>query len=224
LLDTAGIATTYGAEPYKDRVPTEDATVVKRLHDAGAVLIAKLSLGALALNDIWFGGQTMNPWLLEEGASGSSAGPGAATAAGLVAFAIGSETGGSIVAPSMRCGVNGLRPTYGRVARTGAMTLCWSLDKLGPMTRSVEDTALILKTISGPDPGDMASVPSKLDFDATASVRGLRVGYLPQWMKEAPATDVDRAALDTVKKVGMKAVEVSIPDWPYDSMFLILFA
>jgi Asp-tRNA(Asn)/Glu-tRNA(Gln) amidotransferase A subunit family amidase len=224
LLDTAGIPTTYGAEPYRDRVPAKDATVVRRLHDSGAVLIAKLSLGALALNDIWFGGQTMNPWLLEEGASGSSAGPGAATAAGLVGFSIGSETGGSIIAPSMRCGVNGLRPTYGRVARTGAMTLCWSLDKLGPMTRSVEDTALILKTISGPDSGDLASVPSKLDFDANASVQGLRVGYFTPWMKEAPATDVDRAALDTVKKVGMTPVEVSIPDWPYDSMFLILFA
>jgi len=224
LLDTAGIPTTYGAEPYRDRVPAKDATVVQRLHDAGAVLIAKLSLGALALNDIWFGGQTMNPWLLEEGASGSSAGPGAATAAGLVGFSIGSETGGSIIAPSMRCGVNGLRPTYGRVARTGAMTLCWSLDKLGPMTRSVEDTALILKTISGPDSGDLASVPSKLDFDASASVHGLRVGYFSPWMKEAPATDVDRVALDTVKKVGMTPVEVSIPDWPYDSMFLILFA
>ena len=124
----------------------------------------------------------------------------------------------------MRCGVNGLRPTYGRVARTGAMTLCWSLDKLGPMTRSVEDTALILKTISGPDSGDLASVPSKLDFDASASVHGLRVGYFSPWMKEAPATDVDRVALDTVKKVGMTPVEVSIPDWPYDSMFLILFA
>jgi Asp-tRNA(Asn)/Glu-tRNA(Gln) amidotransferase A subunit family amidase len=224
LLDTAGIPTTYGAEPYRNRVPAKDATVVQRLHDAGAVLIAKLSLGALALNDIWFGGQTMNPWLLEEGASGSSAGPGAATAAGLVGFSIGSETGGSIIAPSMRCGVNGLRPTYGRVARTGAMTLCWSLDKLGPMTRSVEDTALILKTISGPDSGDLASVPSKLDFDASASVHGLRVGYFTKWMKEAPATDVDRVALDTVKKVGMTPVEVSIPNWPYDSMFLILFA
>jgi Amidase len=125
LLDTAGIPTTYGAEPYRNRIPKDDAAVVKRLNDAGAVLVAKLSLGALALNDIWFGGQTMNPWLLEEGASGSSAGPGAATAAGLVGFSIGSETGGSIVSPSMRCGVTGLRPTYGRVPRTGAMTLCW---------------------------------------------------------------------------------------------------
>jgi Asp-tRNA(Asn)/Glu-tRNA(Gln) amidotransferase A subunit family amidase len=119
------------------------------LHEAGAVLVAKLSMGALALNDIWFGGQTKNPWLLAEGSSGSSAGPGAATAAGLVGFAIGSETGGSIVSPSMRCGVTGLRPTYGRVPRTGAMTLCWSLDKLGPMTRSVEDAMLVLEAITG---------------------------------------------------------------------------
>jgi Asp-tRNA(Asn)/Glu-tRNA(Gln) amidotransferase A subunit family amidase len=224
LLDTAGIPTTYGAEPYRNRVPTQDAAVVKRLHDAGAVLVAKLSLGALALNDIWFGGQTVNPWLLEEGASGSSAGPGAATAAGLVGFSIGSETGGSIVSPSMRCGVTGLRPTYGKVPRTGAMTLCWSLDKLGPMTRGVEDGLLVLQAISGPDPGDVASVPSHLDFDASAPVSGLRVGYFPTWMKEAPATDVDRAALETVRKLGMVPTEVSLPDWPYDSLSLILFA
>jgi Asp-tRNA(Asn)/Glu-tRNA(Gln) amidotransferase A subunit family amidase len=224
LLDTAGIPTTYGAEPFRNRVPAEDAAVVKRLHNAGAVLVAKLSLGALALNDIWFGGQTMNPWLPEEGASGSSTGPGAATAAGLVGFAIGSETGGSIVSPSMRCGITGLRPTYGRVPRTGAMTLCWSLDKLGPMTRSVEDAMLVLKAISGPDSGDVDSVPSKLDFDAGASVAGLRVGYFPAWMNERPATEVDRAALDAVKKVGMVPVEVAIPDWPYGSLNLILFA
>jgi Asp-tRNA(Asn)/Glu-tRNA(Gln) amidotransferase A subunit family amidase len=224
LLDTARIPTTYGAEPYRNRVPSEDAAVVKRLHDAGAVLVAKLSLGALALNDIWFGGQTVNPWLLEEGASGSSAGPGAATAAGLVAFAIGSETGGSIIAPSMRCGVTGLRPTFGRVPRTGAMTLCWSLDKLGPMTRSVEDAMLVLQAISGPDAGDLSSVPSRMDFDAGAKVSGLRVGYFPGWMKENPATDVDRFALETVKKLGMTAVEVNLPDWPYDSLNVILFA
>ncbi len=224
LLDTAGIATTYGAEPFRDRVPAADSAVVKRLNAAGAVLIAKLSMGALALNDIWFGGQTMNPWLPEEGSSGSSAGPGAATAAGLVGFAVGSETGGSIVSPSMRCGVTGLRPTYGRVPRTGAMTLCWSLDKLGPMARSVEDTMLVLEAISGPDRGDLDSVPSKLAYDAEASVAGLRVGYFPAWMKESPATDVDRAALETVKRLGMTPVEVSIPDWPYDSLNLILFA
>ncbi len=129
LLDTKDIPTTYGAEPFRNRVPTGDSAVVRRLDDAGAVLLAKLSLGALALNDIWFGGQTMNPWVLEEGASGSSAGPGAATAAALVAFSIGSETGGSIVSPAMRCGVTGLRPTFGRVPRTGAMTLCLSRDQ-----------------------------------------------------------------------------------------------
>src|SRR6202790_1629275 len=224
LLDTAGIPTTYGADPFRNRVPSEDAVVVKRLHAAGAVLVAKLSLGALALNDIWFGGQTMNPWLLEEASSGSSAGPGAATAAGLVGFAIGSETGGSIVSPAMRCGITGLRPTYGRVARTGAMTLCWSLDKLGPMTRSVEDAMLVLYAISGPDAGDLSTVSSKLDFDADGAVGGLRVGYFPGWMKEEPATAVDRQAVETVKKVGMAPVEVSIPDWPYDSLNLILFA
>ena len=224
LLDTAGIPTTYGAEPFRNRIPAEDATVVKRLHDAGAVLVAKLSLGALALNDIWFGGQTMNPWLLEEGASGSSAGPGAATAAGLVGFSIGSETGGSIVSPAMRCGITGLRPTYGRVPRTGAMTLCWSLDKLGPMTRTVEDAMLVLHAISGPDPGDVASVLWPFDFDATASVQGLRVGYFPNWMKQNPATAVDRAAIGAVRKAGMVPVEVEIPDWPYGSLNLILFA
>jgi Asp-tRNA(Asn)/Glu-tRNA(Gln) amidotransferase A subunit family amidase len=197
---------------------------VSRLNAAGAVLLAKLSLGALALNDIWLGGQTMNPGVVEEGASGSSAGPGASTAAGLVGFSIGSETGGSIIAPTMRCGINGLRPTYGRVPRTGAMTLCWSLDKLGPMTRSVEDTMLVLQAITGPDAGDVASVPCKFDFDAGASVKGLKVGYFPAWMKEAPATDVDRASLDQLRKLGMVPTEVSLPDWPYDSMMPILFA
>jgi Asp-tRNA(Asn)/Glu-tRNA(Gln) amidotransferase A subunit family amidase len=224
LLDTKDIPTTYGAEPFRNRVPSEDSAVVRRLNDAGAVLLAKLSLGALALNDIWFGGQTMNPWLPEEGASGSSAGPGAATAAALVAFSVGSETGGSIVSPAMRCGVTGLRPTFGRVARTGAMTLCWSLDKLGPMTRSVEDAMLVLQAVTGPDAGDPSSVPSHLDFDATANVSGLKVGYVPQWMKEAPATDVDRAAMETIKKLGMELREVTLPDWPYGSLMPILFA
>jgi Asp-tRNA(Asn)/Glu-tRNA(Gln) amidotransferase A subunit family amidase len=224
LLDTANIPTTYGAEPFRNRVPSQDATVVHRLNEAGAVLVAKLSLGALALNDIWFGGQTMNPWLLEEGSSGSSAGPGAATAAGLVGFAIGSETGGSIVSPSMRCGVTGLRPTFGRVPRTGAMTLCWSLDKLGPMTRSVEDAITVVRVISGPDNVDFSCVPSKLDFAAAASISGLRVGYFPNWMKQNPATEVDRAALKAVSTIGLTPVELTLPDWPYDSLNLILFA
>ena len=224
LLDTANIPTTWGAEPFRNRIPTTDATVTRRLNDAGAVLIAKLSLGALALNDIWFGGQTMNPWLLEEGASGSSAGPGSATAAGLVGFSIGSETGGSIVSPSMRCGITGLRPTYGRVPRTGAMTLCWSLDKLGPMARTVEDAMLVLNAITGPDQHDVASTPSHLNFDASTSTKGLRVGYFPAWMKEAPATDVDRATLAALPGLGINPVEVTLPDWPYDNLDLILFA
>ncbi len=224
LLDTAGIPTTYGAEPYRDRVPSADAVVVRRLHEAGAVLVAKLSLGALALNDIWFGGQTMNPWALEEGSSGSSAGPGAATAAALVGFSIGSETGGSIIGPSMRCGLTGLRPTFGRVPRTGAMTLSWSFDKLGPMTRGVEDAMLVLQAITGPDPGDVGSVPSRLDFDAKGSVAGLKVGFFPKWMAEAPATDVDRAALEAVKTLGMTPVEVSLPDWPYNALNVLIFA
>ncbi len=230
LLDTAGIATTWGAEPFRERVPTEDATVTRRLNQAGAVLVAKLSLGSLALNDVWFGGQTKNPWLLEEGASGSSAGPGSAVAAGLVAFAIGSETQGSIISPSMRCGVTGLRPTFGRVPRTGAMTLSWSCDKLGPMARGVEDTLLVLKAIHGADlkngKGDVACVDRPLQFAGHSSLdvvpKGLRVGYISAWMKEA--TDVDRAALETVRKLGMEAVPVSLPDWPYDSLNIILFA
>jgi Asp-tRNA(Asn)/Glu-tRNA(Gln) amidotransferase A subunit family amidase len=224
LLDTNGIATTYGAEPFRNRVPASDSAVIRRLNDAGAVLIAKLSLGALALNDIWFGGQTMNPWLLEEGASGSSAGPGAATAAALVAFSIGSETGGSIVSPAMRCGVTGLRPTFGRVPRTGAMTLCWSLDKLGPMTRSVEDAMLVLQATTGPDPGDLSSVPSHLDFDATASVDGVKVGYIEQWMKDRPATDVDRDATAKMRALKMDLTPVTLPDWPHGSLMPVLFA
>jgi Asp-tRNA(Asn)/Glu-tRNA(Gln) amidotransferase A subunit family amidase len=222
LLDTAGIKTTWGAEPYRDRVPTRDSVVVQRLQDAGAVLLAKLSLGALALNDIWFGGQTMNPWLIEEGASGSSAGPGAATAAAFVAFSIGSETGGSMVAPSMRCGVTGLRPTFGRVARTGAMTLCWSLDKLGPMTRTVEDAMLVLHAVSGPDTGDVSSVASHLEFDAAAPVRGLRVGVFKAWMDAATA--VDRAALETLTTAGCVPVELTWPELPQASLMPILFS
>ena len=224
LLDTAGIATTWGAEPFRNRVPEKDGAVTAKLNAAGAVLVAKLSLGALALNDVWFGGETKNPWLLEEGSSGSSAGPGSAVAAGLVGFAVGSETQGSIVSPTMRCGLEGLRPTYGRVPRTGAMTLSWTCDKLGPMARGVEDTMLVLHAISGYDPGDNASVDAPLRFEAKRDTRGMKVGYFPKWMAEAPATDVDRHALEVVKQLGMTPVEVSLPDWPYDSLNIILFA
>ncbi|HEX4154842.1 MAG TPA: amidase [Acidobacteriaceae bacterium] len=225
LLDTAGIPTTWGAEFARDRVPAKDAAVTAKLNEAGAVLVAKLSLGALALNDVWFGGQTMNPWLLEEGASGSSAGPGAAVAAGLVGFAIGSETQGSIISPSMRCGVTGMRPTYGRVPRTGAMTLSWTCDKLGVMARGVEDTLLVVNAISGFDESDTASVDAPdLDLNLKGKVAGMRVGYIPAWMKETPATDVDRHALEVAKSLGMTAVPITLPDWAYDSLNIILFA
>ena len=220
LLDTAGIPTTYGAEPFRDRVPADDAAVVAPARiGAGAVLVAKLSLGALALNDIWFGGQTMNPWLLEEGASGSSAGPGAATAAGCVGFSIGSETGGSIVAPAMRCGVTGLRPTFGRVPRTGAMTLCWSLDKLGPMTRHVEDAMLVLHAITGPDAGDRRRACRAISTSTPPPPsQGLRVGYFPQWIEQNPGHRRRSATpLEHVKKLGMTPREVQLPNWPYDS-------
>jgi Asp-tRNA(Asn)/Glu-tRNA(Gln) amidotransferase A subunit family amidase len=230
LLDTAGIRTTWGAEFFKDRVPDKDGTVVARLHAAGAVLVAKLSLGALALNDIWFGGETKNPWLLAEGSSGSSAGSGAATAAGLLGFAIGSETGGSIVSPSSRCGVTGLRPTFGRVPRTGAMTLCWSMDKLGAMARSVEDTMMVLAAISGPDGSDLSCVRSHLDFDVSEPVKKLRVGYVPAWL-EKPANDfdkqslpVDRSVLEAVKAAGMTPVPIDFPDLPYAALNALLFA
>ena len=202
-----------------------DAVVVRRLNDAGAVLVAKLSLGALALNDIWFGGQTMNPWLLEEGASGSSAGPGRRD---------GGRAGGLLDRQRDRRQHHQpehalrrhrpaahLRPG----ARTGAMTLCWSLDKLGPMTRGVEDAMLVLQAITGPDAGRRGERAEPARLRRTAqSVAGLKVGYFPAWMKEAPATDVDRAALETVGQLGMVPTEVSFPDWPYGSLSLMLFA
>src|SRR5262249_21813915 len=158
LLDTKGIRTTFGAKPYENRMAEIDATVVERLRDAGAVLVAKLSMGSLAQGGVWFGGSTRNPWSPETSSSGSSAGPGAATSAGLVGFAIGTETRGSIISPSSTCGVVGLRPTYGRVSRYGAMALSWTMDKIGPMCRSVEDCALVFNAIYGNDGGRDATV------------------------------------------------------------------
>jgi Asp-tRNA(Asn)/Glu-tRNA(Gln) amidotransferase A subunit family amidase len=223
LLDTAGITTTWGATPHRKRVPEADATVVRRLREAGAVLVAKLTLGALAYGDIWFDGQTRNPWNPAEGSSGSSAGSAAAVAAGLVGFAIGTETYGSIVSPSMRCGVTGLRPTFGRVSRAGAMPLCWSLDKIGAMARTVEDTVLVLDALRGADPADPSAVEVPLAFDPTAPVADLRVGYDPAWF-EADATDLDRAVLDMLRSAGVALREVSVPELPYDALLLVLLA
>ena len=222
LLDTAGIRTTWGAEPFINRVPDTDADVVRRLNEAGAVLIAKLSLGALAYNDIWFGGRTNNPWNPQQGSSGSSAGSAAATAAGLVGFSIGTETYGSITSPCMRCGTTGLRPTFGRVSRTGAMSLCWSLDKIGPICRTVEDCMLVLAAINGADAGDPASIQMPLQFDAARPVQSIRVGYSPKWFANQPSPDLDRQALEVVRKLGAQLVEIELPDWPYDALLPIL--
>ena len=222
LLDTAGIATTWGATPYKERVGEGDAAVVRRLEEAGAVLVAKLTLGALAYGDIWFGGRTNNPWDLEQGSRGSSAGPAAATAAGLVGFSLGTETLGSIVSPCMRCGPTGLRPTFGRVARTGAMALCWSLDKIGPICRTVEDCALVLAAINGADPGDPSSLDVPFNFDARQSLSQLRLGYDPAWFEDRRATDLDRNALAVARGLELKLVKISLPDWPYGTLMTIL--
>src|SRR5580765_4218179 len=178
LLATKGFRTTWGAGGFENQMIDEDATVVKRLDEAGAVLVAKLTLGALAQGDVWFGGVTRNPWNTNQGSSGSSAGPASATAAGCVAFSIGSETLGSISSPSTRCGCTGLRPTFGLVPRTGAMALSWSMDKLGPICRTVEDCALVLDAIYGPDGSDRTVQPAAFNWDANLDWRKLRVGYL----------------------------------------------
>ena len=224
LLDTKGVATTWGAGPYADRVPSRDATVVRLLEEAGAVLVAKLSLGALAYGDVWHGGRTRNPWNPDEGSSGSSAGSAAAVAAGCVGFAIGSETLGSIIGPADRCGVVGLRPTFGRVPRAGAMALCWSLDKLGPLTRSAEDAALVLKALDRFDPADPGSRDVPLDFDARAGVAGAVVGYDPAWLRAPNGVRADRDALKALKRLGCRVRRIALPDLPYDSLETILFA
>ena len=223
LFDTKGIVTGWGAEPYRDRVPQSDATVVKQLRAAGAVLLGKTTVGALAYNDIWYGGITHNPWNLNEGSSGSSAGSASATAAGLCAFSIGTETLGSITSPSQRCGTTGLRPTFGRVSRAGCMALCNSLDKVGPICRSVEDTAIVLATLNGVDAADRASIDAPFAFDAAKSIAGLRLGYLPEAFAEG-ATPVDHAALAAARRLGVEVVEVSLPDLPYNSLINILYA
>jgi Asp-tRNA(Asn)/Glu-tRNA(Gln) amidotransferase A subunit family amidase len=224
IIDTAGITTAWGAEPWRDRVPTEDATVVRLLAQAGAVLLGKLTVGALAYGDIWYGGRTRNPWNLAEGSSGSSAGSGSATAAGLVGFSLGTETLGSIVAPSIRCGTTGLRPTFGRVARTGAMPLCWTLDKIGPICRSVEDTALVLHALNAADPADYAQIPAPFGYDAAAPVAGLRVGYYEADHAEPGTIDLDRAALEALRGLGVELVALERPALPYGSLMATLTA
>lgn len=223
LFDTKGIATGWGAEPFQHNVPDSDAAVTRKMRAAGAVLLGKTTLGALAYNDVWYGGWTRNPWNLNEGSSGSSAGSASATGAGLCGFSIGTETLGSITSPSQRCGTTGLRPTFGRVSRAGAMALCWSLDKVGPICRSVEDTALVLAALNGGDPADRGSIDAPFVFDANKGIEGMVLGYLPEAFEEG-ATDVDRAALEAAKGLGIKVVEVSLADLPYGALMNIVYA
>ncbi len=239
LLATRGIKTTWGAEPYKDQVIDLDATVVERLRDAGAVLVAKLSMGALAQGGVWFGGSTRNPWNTERSSSGSSAGPGAATAAGLVGFSIGTETLGSIISPSVTNGVTGLRPTYGRVSRHGAMALSWTMDKIGPMCRSVEDCALVLNAIYGADGHDDTVTDAPFDWNPDRPIGALRIGYLQKELEATPnnpnPTEAQRAtadarrtmyaqALDVFRKAGAKLEPMAMPDFPTGSISFVLSA
>jgi len=242
LLATRGYPTQWGAAPYQGQQLDVDATVVQRLEEAGAVLIAKLTLGALANGDVWYGGMTKNPWDTSEGSSGSSAGSGAAVAAGLVGFAIGTETMGSIVSPSSRCGVSGLRPTYGRVSRYGAMALCWSLDKIGPMCRSVEDCALVFSAIYGPDGRDMTLSTAPFQWDPSLDPHSLRIGYVASAFEAADEGKTDphhrqegeelqrvnqvnsAAVLDVMRAQGFELTPIELPDADLSGLWIILAA
>ena len=240
LLAVKGYRTTFGASPYREQTIDVNSTVFERLSNAGAVLVAKLSLGALAMGDRWFGGLTRSPWdweNTERGSSGSSAGPGSATAAGLVGFSIGTETRGSIISPSVRCGVTGHRPTFGRVSRHGAMALSWTMDKIGPMCRSAEDCALVLHAINGADGKDRSVVDVPFNWDATRGIRGLRVGYLKKKFEDTIKEDPERpeetirarairendlAALDTLRKIGIELIPIELPHFDVDALGFIL--
>jgi Asp-tRNA(Asn)/Glu-tRNA(Gln) amidotransferase A subunit family amidase len=225
LLAVKDYKTTWGAEPYKDQILDINATVIEKLEEAGAVLVAKLTLGALAWGDVWYGGTTRNPWNLEQGSSGSSAGSSAATAAGLVAFSIGTETWGSIVSPSTRCGATGLRPTYGRVSRTGAMALSWSMDKIGPICRNVEDCALVFDAIRGTDGADQTLVDLPFNYDPNVDLKSLRIGYLKDvFESEYPDSATDAAALAKLRGLGVTLIPISLPDYPIYPMAFVLSA
>ncbi len=243
LLSVKGYRTTWGAMPFKDQTIDMDSTVVKRLEEAGAVLIAKLTSGALAYGDVWFGGVTKNPWDVSEGSSGSSAGPGSATAAGLVGFSIGTETLGSIVSPSTRCGISGLRPTFGRVSRHGAMALSWSMDKIGPMCRSVEDCALVFSAIYGPDGQDMTVTPQPFTWNPALNPRKLRVGYVANAFEATESGEGDSdnalesdkalerinlinstAVLDVMRQQGFDLIPIDLPTTDMNALIMILWA
>ncbi|HUE88304.1 MAG TPA: amidase [Vicinamibacterales bacterium] len=231
LFAAQGAPTTWGARPYAHQVFDYDSTTVARLQEAGAVMVAKLATGELAIGDLWFRGRTRNPWNVERGASGSSAGPASATAAGLVGFAVGTETGGSIVSPASTCGVVGLRPTYGRVSRYGCMTLRWTLDKVGPMTRSVRDAALVLEAVYGPDGRDETVPNIAFNWNGQRDVENLRIGYVESELRGASG-DRDaatrrplyEAALDVYRKAGARLVPITLPALPASAVYAILNA
>ncbi|MFP6596313.1 MAG: amidase, partial [Candidatus Hydrogenedentota bacterium] len=222
LLAVKGYPTTWGATPYKDQTFDYDATVVQRLDEAGAILVAKLSLGALAQNDIWFGERTRNPWDTERGSSGSSAGPASATSAGLVAFSIGSETNGSIMSPATTCGVTGLRPTFGRVSRHGAMALSWTMDKIGPICRTAEDCAIVLDAIHGQDDNDSTTLDAAFNWNPSLDPTKLRVGYLKDAFREDTKNRHNQASLDVLRAQGIDLKPVSLPDFDFQSLSFIL--
>jgi len=219
IIAVPGYKTTWGSAAYKDQVLEEEASVVEMLRQAGAVLLAKLASGELAQGDRWFGGQTKNPWNLSEGSSGSSAGPGSATAAGLVGFAIGTETSGSILSPSARCGITGLRPTFGRVSRYGVMALSWTQDRLGPMCRYAEDCAVVMSVIARPDDRDMSVSDIPFNWNAATNVRKLRVGYLEGAFtdaRDAAAKQNDEKTMETLRSMGVQLIPVTVPEWTVD--------
>ncbi len=225
LLAVEGYKTTWGAMPYKDQIIHETATVVSKLDEAGAVLIAKTTLGALAYGDIWFGGRTNNPWDLEQGSSGSSAGSASGTAAGLFPFAIGTETLGSIVSPSTRNGATGLRPSYGRVSRHGAMALSWSMDKIGPITRSVEDAAIVFDAIQGPDGIDQSLIDLPFSYNAESDLSDLRIGYLkPAFERDYYNKERDNAVLDVLRDMGVELIPIALPEFQTGPLLITLYA
>ena len=223
LLSTKKYKTTWGATPYKDQLIDEDATVVQRLQDAGGILVAKLTLGALAMGDVWYGGKTRSPWDINRGSSGSSAGSAAAVAAGLLPYAIGTETLGSIVSPSTACGTTGLRPTFGRVSRHGAMALSWSMDKIGPITRSAEDAAIVFNAIYGPDGKDQSVYDAPFNYNQSINPKKLRVGYLKKDFERTYGfKENDEAALAALRKAGIELVPIELPNLPVRDLTLTI--
>lgn len=225
LLDAAGLETSWGVSIQTNRRPSSDATVIRKLSEAGAVLVAKTSLGELAMGDRWYGGLTRNPWNPEKGSSGSSAGSASAVSAGLVPFAIGTETLGSITSPATVCGVTGLRPTFGRVSRSGAMTLCWTLDKIGPLARSVEDCELVLDAIRGLDENDPSTIAAGFAFTQKRDLKKLSVGYVKGDFERAEGNQTnDVKTLEALRKLGWELKEVEWPKIPQGALHLTLSA